>query len=493
MSSFGEIEKIYFQQRWGKGDFSVLRPLLDEMDDLDIEDKRGKTLYHLTAQEAGDLDVEFAQYLFDKGVKCRTDENGTSPLHILARVDLAKLDVSKQKQRANNISTLAELFIQAKANYKRKDDFSSGKTPAIYAAESANYPFFETLIKYGAKLDDIGVEGKNLLHILCTRMAALRSNEKFIESGKKTISLIVENNLIDPEDKDIFGTTPLVYLQRANLLAAASILTGETGEGAKTGGLELDKAVLLKNLDAVKALLAQGADANMLSDEFRGRTVLMLACEYPHAEIVATLLAHGADPNYRSGEEGKNCLYYLLKAGFRNSHAMRPNQIPAEIKKILRSLEKNKIDISAPVDDAGNTALHLIADRAYGQACYLNHAELALLDELLEMGEEVNATNLLGQTPLMLFAETGDENKHAIAEALLDAEAEVRLRDKNGCTALHYASRNTKHSSAVKIARLILEKDNSIASLGDNLGKTAMDYAVECNNEALVKLFLEIM
>jgi len=480
MSSFGELERIYFQQRWGKGDFSVLRPLLDALDDLDIEDKQGKIFYHFSAQEASDMDVKLAQYLFDKGVKCRTDENGTSPLHLLARVNLAKAEASKREQRAHNISTLTDLFIQAKADYKCKDAFKSGKTPAIYAAESANYPVLKVFIKHGAKLDDMGAEGKNLLHILCTRMAMLRSNEAFIESATKAIALIIENNLIDPEDKDIFGTIPIVYLQRANLLEAANLFTGETGAGAKTGGLKLDHAVLLKNLEAVKALLEQGADANRLSDKFQGRSVLMLACEYPQPDIVAALLDRGADPNYRSSENGKNCLYYLLSAGFRNIRSMRPNQIPAEIKKILRSLEKSKIEMGAPIDDAGNTVLHLLANRTYGQACYLNNAELALLDEFLAMGAQINATNFADQTPLMVYAKTGDENKQAIAAALLDAGAEVTLRDKNGCTALHYASRNKNHTSAKKIAGLILEKDKAMASLSNHFGK-----------EKLIKLLLE--
>lgn len=57
---------------------------------------------------------------------------------------------------------------------------------------------------------------------------------------------------------------------------------------------------------------------------------------------------------------------------------------------------------------------------------------------LLSAGANVDATDWLGQTALMIAIDS--ESEHAVAE-LLRLNADIGLRDRNGSTALHYASK----------------------------------------------------
>ncbi|RYY16059.1 MAG: ankyrin repeat domain-containing protein [Chitinophagaceae bacterium] len=87
----------------------------------------------------------------------------------------------------------------------------------------------------------------------------------------------------------------------------------------------------------------------------------------------------------------------------------------------------------------------------------------------------------------MSFAERGNEMKYGIAELLLDNAADLNYVDQSGNTVLIYAAGNSDHMSGKRIISLILDKDKSTLERVNNAGQTAMDVAVQNDNEAAVK------
>ncbi|MGI4729952.1 MAG: ankyrin repeat domain-containing protein, partial [Janthinobacterium lividum] len=294
----------------------------------------------------------------------------------------------------------------------------------------------------------------------------------------KTLRVLLEKGGIDIEDKDVFGTTPLTYAQRSGVKEVSALISGDESDVA-TGGMTIHEAVLNSDPTAVEALIKAGVDLNEIADKYR-RTPLMLACEYASAPLVKLLAESGANVNFKAGN-GETAVYYLLtKAIFNLGRGM--SQINKDIVTMLQVLLANGLDTNAAVDNEGNTALNLLC-----QAGYLADLNTTIAEELIDAGADINQPNWSGKTPLMSFAQKGNEMKYNIAELLLDNDADVTYMDQLGNTALIYAAGNSDHMLGKRIISLILEKDKSTLELVNNAGQTAMDAAIQQNNEAAVK------
>ena len=159
------------------------------------------------------------------------------------------------------------------------------------------------------------------------------------------------------------------------------------------------------------------------------------------------------------------------------------SQTNKEVVTMLRSLLANGMEINAAVDNEGNTAINLLCQAGY----YLADLNTTLAEELIDAGADVDQPNQSGKTPLMSFSGQGNETKYGISELLLDNNVDVNYVDKLGNTALIYAAGNSDQMSAKRIVSLILEKDKSTLERVNNAGQTAMDIAIQQNNEAVVK------
>lgn len=90
----------------------------------------------------------------------------------------------------------------------------------------------------------------------------------------------------------------------------------------ETGERPLHLAALEGNFDAVRILVAKGADLNAKGKD--GKTPIMLAAGKGHKNVVEFLLKHGADPKL-SDDGGRTALYWALLYGH------------ADVAKFLRS------------------------------------------------------------------------------------------------------------------------------------------------------------
>ena len=116
-----------------------------------------------------------------------------------------------------------------------------------------------------------------------------------------------------------------------------------------------------------------------------------------------------------------------------------------------------------------------------------------VVEAAISLGADVNRKNNAGQTPLMLSC-TGDfRTMEEVQTALLEAGADVTLRDVEGNTVLHYAAHYASRTDASAMTELILDFGEPDANAVNLAGKTAMDYAMEQDNTPLVKLLLPYM
>jgi len=470
--TYSDIQKQYDQLMWKNADYTQVSALFDDVD-LELTSNSGDNFYHAAAQH---LDVQLAKLLSENGIRPKHNDNGDSPLNKV-------IALFQWEPKAQQIEEFTRILIDAGLNLKRKN--SRNQSLAQMCVEKANWAVLQPLIEAGAKVDDVVAEQKNLLHLICSRMQGNSSNKQFVDNGTKVLKLLIDSQQIDPEDKDMFGTTPITYLQRANLLEVASLLTDQ--DESQMGGMELDQAVLLKNHQVIQSLLENGSDANYVSEQYGNRSVLMIACQNADDKTIELLLNHGADPNYRLGQSGYSCATFLLNEGLKNIRNVPPGKFPPQLRNSLRLLKKHGWNASTSIDNQENTPLHIAVSGAY-----FADTEYDLIETLIDMGANPNNTNANGQTPLMIYAQNGDENKHGLAELLIDSDSSVDIRDKYGRTALHYATTNSKHNSALKIAKLIVEQNPQIVPLSDNNERTAIDEAVETNNEQLIKFLLSL-
>lgn len=232
-----------------------------------------------------------------------------------------------------------------------------------------------------------------------------------------------------------------------------------------TGGVPAILWATLKNwTPLVLLLLEKGVDINLA--DYEGTTALHYAVNQTHLQLIQLLLSKGADVNARDNT-GTTVLH---EACYRGSEAM------------VTLLLDNGADIEAAMND-GTTA--------FRWAIFWKKEEIVKL--LLKRGVNVHARTNDGSTVLH-------------SAVLLRYERIVRLLLENGlaedvnvvsepgvygnsmyCTALHYTA--TSGGDEV-IGRLLLENGADIEAR-DSLGKTALIWATEFGNVAVVKLLLE--
>ncbi len=210
-------------------------------------------------------------------------------------------------------------------------------------------------------------------------------------------------------------------------------------------------AVKANDIEKVKALLANGADAN--AKDTTGDTPLHVAADGNARDVAELLLSRGADVNAKA-DRGATPLHYAAMA---NSKAV------AEL------LLAKGADVNRKSED-GMTPLH--------GAAYSNAEDVAAL--LILKGADINAKSNTGGTPLHYAAMA---NSKAVAELLLANGADVNARVNNQRTPLHLAA----YRNAKEVAELLLAKGADV-NAKDKGGKTPLALAVQAGHSALADM-----
>lgn len=312
-----------------------------------------------------------------------------------------------------------------------------------------------------------------------------------------------EKNTPSPVDLELLESTYLGFedgvlqaLQKgADIHAKVSIdyIKSSEYDGPLTIHVEDQTAIVIavdkKFANIVKTLLEHGASTSDKDD--RGESVLDKATWWDNLEIVKLLLQHGADANGNSGsdflplgsairkdnvemvkvllEHGANPNGYgyldrppLHKAAVHGGLAEIPSFFSSKHEKMMLLLLQYNADPNLK-DKSGETPLMTAADLGFKKGA----------EVLLQHGAKIEETDNSGNTALIIAAET--EDGLGVVKRLLNAKADVNAVNEDGNTALHAASKNEKGHGIVKA----LLKAKADVSAVNKDGNTALHIAAD--------------
>ncbi len=423
--------EVLFLDSAKDGNLPRVKQLLDSGMDVHTRERRspnfGRTALHYAAG-GGHLSV--AQILVERGADPNTKaDTGYTPLHV----------ASGLHQR-----TLVEFLIAKGANVNALD---ARGTPLMAAVSKEDEEMASLLIAKGADVNlgdnqgrrplhiALDIEKPNLTKLLLKNDAdlSLRSSEHALplfflaaNAGYEDLVAVLHSRGIPMNIKSDDGSTLLHFAARSHkgrgdILAKALVSNGiDPNTQDKELHTPLHIAVQSGNARVVATLLALGADVNFRDKN--GKMPMDITAEehfymhWPnHKEIVRLLIDKGADAKVRS----QNGMTLLHKA------ASQGDLVPLLIEK--------GIDVNGKAND-GSTPLHVVCELR-GDELYSN------VVRLLKYGANAQAVDNDGLTPLhRLAAQHGDRVPLKIVyttiEALLNARADINARNKVGQTPL---------------------------------------------------------
>jgi ankyrin repeat protein len=338
-----------------------------------------------------------------------------------------------------------KLLIEAGADVNQKSEH--GFTPFLYAvSQRMTTEVLGSLLAAGAELNAVNKMGKTAL-----MMAAEDRNTQLVE-------FLIDSGA-EPGIEDEGGKKLWDYVQKYELTYGMElynrikILSGEENAdfAEKVTAEELFEIMeyVSINPQTIMNYIKSGGDVNVING--KGDTLLILAgisAEYP--KVFELLISAGADVNA------------VNKIGMTPVFAAIYNQL--EKPDLIKLLVDAGADININ-DNNGLTPLILALSRNKSPA----------IINLLLNEEVVNQSEQNGWTPLMVASGNQNPEMTKIIPMLLNAGAEIDIRNSNGLTALRIA---TEHQPNIDILSLLVSA-GADASITDNTGRSALDYMSE--------------
>ena len=363
-----------------------------------------------------------------------------------------------------NDAGLVDLLIAAGADVAAANRY--GVQPISLAAENGNAAILEALLDAGADPNATLPEGETVL------MTAARTGD-----AASVRALLVRG--ADPNARDRFrGQTALMWAASRNNADAVHALaelgadlhartesTSRAPNGNRlfyapppTGFTALTFAVRGGHIDAMRVLLAAGADVNdTLSD---GQSALVVAVANANWELADYMLDRGADPNLAGA--GWNALHQLLRTRRMNTGFGFPAPIPSGSVDSIDVL-KTMIALGGDVDarmttngmkDGQRNRLNRLGATPFFLAAKVTDTEAMRV--LVEAGADTVTPNADGTTPLMVAAGLAIWNPGEDGGSLPGQEDEVLEAVKmcvelgNDLNAVNYRGETALHGAAFR-------------------------------------------
>jgi ankyrin repeat protein len=297
-----------------------------------------------------------------------------------------------------------------------------------------------------------------------------------------------------------------------------------------------------RDLDAMRVLLARGADANeriadgqtllsyawSIKGSFVMLRALIMSGNADFAEFDAMQLANASNP-FGSAAGHELVMTHdeyeqpMGKAVAQERNGMTAFMVAAYMSSIRfmshvgSVISREQMLVRNPIN--GRTALHYAVIGEDGDANAVRHlcdlfrqtAADTAAGEKPEPDLDITPNGLdladfQGRTPLMLAAQNGERD---VLSVLVQAGASLSAIDQDGCTALMFAcghmnsslSRYLRRTENLRVdhseceyyrcVNLLCEADPSLVNTKDSHGKTALVYAIDARAEFLVELLLK--
>ncbi len=479
----------------------------------------------------GYANVEMIQHLISIDWEPRRVEDNykNTPLHFLVDRDIDYKDKRDVRQSA-------AILLEAKVSPLRKND--RGETALMLAAKIGCFELLAVCEENKKKTDMVDSKGNTLLHILADASGSYVSSLAY---AKRDLDKNLEDSSFDPnndykvkrreelklkleeEQNNLnrlvrfaemclqFGHDPFIKNGRdetANDIAIqkkskhiGALLSGADFDDPEkkalfidAGGQDIHQACMNDDLEAINALIKLGVALDSEYDQeghkFQGLLPLSIAVSNHNADCVEALLKGGANSMLNDSKS-----WHPLRYLYSTQSSLKTNSKDFENKafpKILKSFIGAGYDINSLLDDDENTLLTISAKSADSLRMYNgNTIAKTIIDEVIFANADLDKTNKDGITALMYLCAASPDRVERELLTLLEEGASTELKDKNGKTALMYAISNKDKTAAKNYCELIEQFGDLLINDKDNSQKSALEYAVEQNNENLVGWLLE--
>ena len=354
----------------------------------------------------------------------------------------------------NGNAPITELLLEAGANPNL--GLSTGATPIMGAARTGHVAVARALLAHGANANAHD-----------TRRGQTALMWAAAEQHADLVQLLIQAGA-DIRARSQDGFTPLLFaarsgdLESAGYLLAAGVQVDEASPDGRTALLTVSTSVVATSTGQFMVsnasdherlallLMDRGADPKR-ADSF-GITPLHGAVRTGKRELVAALLAKGADPNARIVKRPPSVLFTDLPERAWDSGAtpflMAAKAADAEL---MRVLVTAGADPRLPTNNK-TTALMATAGvgRSEGASAISEKRAFEAVRAALEFGSDVNAANDAGTTALHAAAMQGADS---IVEVLAAHGAELDAKDRRGRTPLSMAEGAKTDSNTILIYR----------------------------------------
>ena len=512
----GETALIYYAlMKNNKPSREIIKILLEYGADINAKDNRGFTAL-IGASYAGKTD--FVRALLENNADTEiknNDEENTALIYACESINIDMVKALLEYNANPNVQDkwgrtpliiacdyrsydIAKILLDNNADINLSDNRK--ETPLMYSVNGHNIEIAELLLKYNPDLtlknnyEETALDIAHNKNIYQDKMVKL-----ILDASSKEIKFlyaVIENKIDDvlkyiSEGVDInnavygkYGFNALLLASRSHYKEIIKILLEHNADVNFRSYLNNTALEYISNndnnFDIAEEFIKRGADVNAMDND--GITPLMCAASYNAEKILNLLIENNAGINIQ------NKLGYsaLILAAMHNHID------------IVKILIENKADVFAR-DAYGRRALYYASrnenydmfnifksyhDKEYKRnSKFLNsvsYGEIEKVSKYISKGIDVNFQDDFGDTPLTLA------EKRKIAKMLLDNNADINKRGKNGYTPLMAAIKK-EH---LKLAEFFI-KNNADINITDPEGNTALVIAAQKKNAYIFELLLK--
>ena len=462
----------------------AIHVLLKAGSDINIADKYGQTCLMYAADR--NCSKEVLQAIIDHGA----DLNATNK------------DNRTALMRACEERHEDAIYILLKAGSDTNISNNSDETCLMYAADrECSKEVLQALIDHGADVNATNKENHIALITACAK-----KHEDAIHVLLKAGS--------DINIADKYGQTCLIYAADRN--CSKEVLQAMIDHGADLNATNKDNRTALmraceeRHEDAIYILLKAGSDTNISNNS--DETCLMYAADRECSkEVLQALIDHGANVNAKDkdnhtalimacAKRHEDAIRVLLKAGSDtniaeiNGSTCLMGAVTVDCSKdALQAIIDHGADVNATHKDNQTAlmacvhrhvdAIHVLLEAGsdtnvadnHGETCLMHAANSdcskEVLQTIIDHGADVNATNSIKLTELMMAC----EEKHVDAiHLLLNAGADTNITDNYGQTCLMHATIN---DCSKEVLQAIIDHGADVNANKDNF--TALICACE--------------